>query len=175
MRIVLHWDNLTNNVVSILDSNLTGPDNASGRFHIYWNASLYYGVGNAGAVDNYYYCTDNYTSTGCTTEEASDNVSLDKDDYDGPPGTETITISKVRSGTYRYSVQDYSNKGLTSIDNLSKSGTTVTVYFNDIATTYNVPNDNGSLWTVFTFDNSSGFNAINQLSDHTSNTGDTIQ
>ena len=166
MRIVLHWDNLTNNVVSILDSHLTGPDNASGRFHIYWNASLYYGVGSWGAVDNYYYCTDNYTSTGCTTEEASDNVSLDKDDYDGPPGTETITISKVRSGTYRYSVQDYSNKGLTSIDNLSKSGTTVTVYFNDIATTYNVPNDNGSLWTVFTFDNSSGFNAINQLSDH---------
>jgi len=45
MRIVLHWDNLTNNVVSILDSHLTGPDNASGRFHIYWNASLYYGVG----------------------------------------------------------------------------------------------------------------------------------
>ena len=175
MRIVLHWDNLTNNVVSILDSHLTGPDNASGRFHIYWNASRYYGVGSSAAVDNYYYCTDNYTSTGCTTEEASDNVSLDKDDMDGPPGTETITISKVRSGTYRYSVHDYSNLGLTSPDNLSKSGTTVTVYFNDTVTTYNVPNDNGSLWTVFTFDNSSGFNAINQLSDHTSNTGDTIQ
>ena len=112
MRIVLHWDNLTNNVVSILDSHLTGPDNASGRFHIYWNASRYYGVGSSAAVDNYYYCTDNYTSTGCTTEEASDNVSLDKDDMDGPPGTETITISKVRSGTYRYSVQDYSNSCL---------------------------------------------------------------
>ena len=173
MRIVLHWDNLTNNVVSILDSHLTGPDNTSGRFHIYWNASLYYGVGTWDALDNYYYCTDNYTSTGCTTEEASDNVSLDKDDYDGPPGTETITISKVRSGTYRYSVQDYSNRGLTSPDNLSKSGTTVTVYFNDTVTTYNVPNDNGSLWTVFTFDNSSGFNAINQLSDHSNY--DTIQ
>ena len=173
MRIVLHWDNLANNVVSVLDSNLTGPDNASGRFHIYWNASLYYGVGSWGAVDNYYYCTDNYTSTGCTTEEASDNVSLDKDDYNGPPGTETITISKVRSGTYRYSVQDYSNRALTSPDNLSKSGTTVTVYFNDTVTTYNVPNNNGSLWTVFTFDNSSGFNAINQLSDHSNY--DTIQ
>ena len=94
---------------------------------------------------------------------------------DGAPGTETITITKVRSGTYRYSVQDYSNRGLTSPspDNLSKSGTTVTVYFNDTVTTYNVPNDNGSLWTVFTFDNSSGFNAINQLSDHSNY--DTIQ
>ena len=51
MRIVLHWDNLTNNVVSILDSHLTGPDNASGRFHIYWNASRYYGVGNWSDVD----------------------------------------------------------------------------------------------------------------------------
>ena len=173
MRIVLHWGNLTNNVIHILDSHLTGPDNASGRFHIYWNASAYYGVGNWQAVDNYYYCTDNYTSTGCTTEEASDNVSLDRDDYNGPPGTETITISKVRSGTYRYSVQDYSNRGLTSPDNLSKSGTTVTVYFNNTATTYNVPNDNGSLWTLFTFDNSSGFNSINQLSDHSNY--DTIQ
>jgi hypothetical protein len=173
MRIVLHWDNLASNVVSVLDSHLTGPDNASGRFHIYWNASEYYGVGDWEDVDNYYYCTDNYTSTGCTTEEASDNVSLDRDDYNGPPGTETITISKVRSGTYRYSVQDYSNRGLTSPDNLSKSGTTVTVYFNNTATTYNVPNDNGSLWTLFTFDNSSGFNSINQLSDHSNY--DTIQ
>ena len=167
--------NIHNNVVKILDSHLTGPDNASGRFHIYWNASLYYGVGNASALDNYYYCTDNYTSTGCTTEEASDNVSLDRDDMDGAPGTETITITKVRSGTYRYSVHDYSNRGLTSPDNLSKSGTTVTVYFNDTVTNYNVPNDNGSLWTVFTYDNSIGFNVINQLSDHTSNTGNTIQ
>jgi hypothetical protein len=174
MRIVVHWDDLNNNVVKILDSHLTGPDNASGRFHIYWNASSYYGVGNASALDNYYYCTDNYTSTGCTTEEASDNVTLDKDDID-PPGTETITISKVRSGTYRYSVHDYSNRLLTSPDNLSKSGTTVTVYFNNTGTTYNVPNDNGSLWTVFTFDNSSGFNAINQLSDHRSATGNAIQ
>ena len=173
MRIVLHWGNLTNNVIHILDSHLTGPDNASGRFHIYWNASEYYGVGDWEDVDNYYYCTDNYTSTGCTTEEASDNVSLDRDDYNGPPGTETITISKVRSGTYRYSVQDYSDRGLTSPDNLSKSGTTVTVYFNNTATTYNVPNDNGSLWTLFTFDNSSGFNSINQLSDHSNY--DTIQ
>ena len=181
MRIVLHWDNLTNsdgediNVVHTLDSHLTGPDDASGRFHIYWNASLYYGVGTWDALDNYYYCTDNYTNTGCTTEEASDNVSLDRDDMDGAPGTETITITKVRSGTYRYSVHDYSNLGLTSPDNLSKSGTTVTVYFNDTVTNYNVPNDNGSLWTVFTYDNSSGFNVINQLSDHTSDTGNTIQ
>ena len=126
-------------------------------------------------MDNYYYCTDNYTNTGCTTEEASDNVSLDRDDMDGAPGTETITITKVRSGTYRYSVHDYSNLGLTSPDNLSKSGTIVTVYFNDTVTTYNVPNDNGSLWTLFTYDNSSGFNVINQLSDHTSDTGNTIQ
>ena len=181
MRIVLHWDNLTNsdgedkNVVHTLDSHLTGPDDASGRFHIYWNASRYLLGGSAGAVDNYYYCTDNYTNTGCTTEEASDNVSLDRDDMDGAPGTETITITKVRSGTYRYSVHDYSNRGLTSPDNLSKSGTTVTVYFNDTVTNYNVPNDNGSLWTVFTYDNSSGFNVINQLSDHTSDTGNTIQ
>jgi len=172
MRIVLHWGNLANNVVSILDSHLTGPDNNTSRFHIYWNASTAV-TGRHQDPDNFYYYTNAYQCNSCTTVQASDNVSLDRDDMDGPPGTETITITKVRSGTYRYSVQDYSNRGLTSPDNLSKSGTTVTVYFNDTATTYNVPNDNGSLWTVFTFDNSSGFNPINQLSDHSNY--DTIQ
>jgi len=169
MRIVLHWDNLTTNVVKILDSHLTGPDNLSGqghtnsstnRFHVYY--------GSASGVDSFYYATNNFSCTSCSDTQKSDNVTLDHDDYDGAPGTETITINKVRSGTYRYSVHDYSHKGLTAPDNLSKSGTTVNVYYNNTATTFNVPNDNGSLWTVFTFDISSGFNAVNEMSDQLS-------
>ena len=31
-------------------------------------------------------------------------MTLDKDDQNGAPGTETITITKIRSGIYRYSV-----------------------------------------------------------------------
>ena len=166
MRIVLHWDNLTTNVVKVLDSHLTGPDNLSGqghtnnstnRFHLYYNSFS--------GVDSFYYATNNFSCTSCSDTQKSDNVTLDNDDYDGAPGTETITINKVRSGTYRYSVHDYTHKGLTAPDNLSKSGTTVKVYYNNTATTFNVPNDNGSLWTVFTFDISSGLNAVNEMSD----------
>ena len=172
MRIVLHWDNLTTNVVKVLDSHLTGPDNLSGqghsdrstnRFHVNWSS-----VSGAGTIDSFYYATNNFSCTSCSDTQKSDNVTLDHDDYDGAPGTETITINKVRSGTYRYSVQDYSNKSLTAPDNLSKSGTTVNVYYNNTATTFNVPNDNGSLWTVFTFDISSGLNAVNGMSDQSS-------
>jgi hypothetical protein len=169
MRIVLHWDNLTTNVVKILDSHLTGTDNLSGqghtnnstnRFHLYYNS--------ISGVDSFYYATNNFSCTSCSDTQKSDNVTLDNDDYDGAPGTETITINKVRSGTYRYSVHDFSNKGLTAPDNLSKSGATVIVYYNDTTTTYNVPNSAGSLWTVFTFDSSSGFTAVNGMSDQLS-------
>jgi hypothetical protein len=169
MRIVLHWDNLTTNVVKILDSHLTGTDNLSGqghtnnstnRFHLYYDS--------ISGVDSFYYATNNFSCTSCSDTQKSDNVTLDNDDYDGAPGTETITINKVRSGTYRYSVHDFSNKGLTAPDNLSKSGATVIVYYNDTTTTYNVPNSAGSLWTVFTFDSSSGFTAVNGMSDQLS-------
>jgi hypothetical protein len=169
MRIVLHWDNLTTNVVKILDSHLTGTDNLSGqghtnnstnRFHLYYNS--------ISGVDSFYYATNNFSCTSCSDTQKSDNVTLDNDDFDGAPGTETITINKVRSGTYRYSVHDFSNKGLTAPDNLSKSGATVIVYYNDTTTTYNVPNNAGSLWTVFTFDSSSGFTAVNGMSDQLS-------
>ena len=34
MRIVLHWG--ASSGLGVVDSHLTGPDNASGRFHIYW-------------------------------------------------------------------------------------------------------------------------------------------
>jgi hypothetical protein len=169
MRIVLHWDNLTTNVVNILDSHLTGTDNLSGqghtnnstnRFHLYYNS--------ISGVDSFYYATNNFSCTSCSDTQKSDNVTLDNDDNDGAPGTETITINKVRSGTYRFSVHDFSNKGLTAPDNLSKSGATVIVYYNDTTTTYNVPNSAGSLWTVFTFDSSSGFTAVNGMSDQSS-------
>ena len=155
MRIVLHWG--ASSGLNIVDSHITGPDNHTGRFHIYWNTTW-----------AFYYATNAYTCGSCTESQKADNVTLDNDDDDGAPGTETITINKVRSGTYRYSVHDFSNKGLDAPDNLSKSGATVIVYYNDTTTTYNVPNSAGSLWTVFTFDSSSGFTAVNGMSDQLS-------
>jgi len=172
MRIVLHWG--ANSGLTIVDSHLTGPDNNSsrttswnnwaqpGRFHIYWPT----------AKQNYYYYTDNYTCTGCTASQKSDNVSLDKDDMQAP-GTETITIptDSWRSGTYRYSAHDYTNRASTSTTKFAESGTTVKVYYNDTETTYNVPNRAGNLWTVFTIDGSSKvITLVNSMSYQTSST-----
>jgi len=151
MRIVLHWG--ANSGLNIVDSHLTGPDNASGRFHVYWNA--------VNGTDVFYYATNSFSCSNCTSSQKSDNVTLDQDDSDGAPGTETITIptDSWRSGTYRYSAHDYSTAGSTgnaSSTKFAESGTTVTVYYGDTEPrTYNVPNSAGTLWTVFTIDGSS--------------------
>ena len=147
MRIILHWG--ANSGLTIVDSHLTGPDNASGRFHIYW----------PNGKREFFYYTNDQTCSGCTSSQKSDNVTLDKDDTSAP-GTETITIpsGSWRSGTYRYSAHDYTtgrSSGYASSTKFSVSGTTVKVYYNDTETTYNVPNSAGNLWTVFTIDGSS--------------------
>ena len=92
---------------------------------------------------------------------------------DGAPGTETITIpaDSWRSGTYRYSAHDYTNRASTSTTKFSTSGTTVKVYYNGTETTYNVPNRAGNLWTVFTIDGSSKVvTSVNSMSFQTSST-----
>ena len=147
LRIVVHW--AADSGVVILDSHITGPDNSSGRFHIYWNAST--ALTRHQDPDNYYYYTDAYQCNSCTAAQASDNVTLDRDDMDGAPGTETITITKIHSGIYRYSVQDYSNRNSDSSRKLADSGTTVTAYYNNTEIPFSLPNSAGNLWVVFTF------------------------
>jgi hypothetical protein len=163
MRIVLHWG--ARSGLGVVDSHLTGPDNNSssttskydwaqpGRFHIYWPNS----------TNQYYYYTDNYSCTGCTSTQKSDNVSLDQD-ATSAPGTETITIptDSWRSGTYQFSAHYFGptvngqSSGYASSTLFAESGTTVTVYYGDTEPrTYNVPNSVGTLWTVFTIDGSS--------------------
>ena len=146
MRIVLHWG--ANSGLTIVDSHLTGPDNSSGRFHIYWPTSN----------QKFFYYTNDYTCSSCSSIQKNDNVTIDKDDTSAP-GTETITIpgESWRSGTYRYSAHDYTtgrSSGYASSTKFAESGTTVKVYYNGIETTYNVPNSAGNLWTVFTIDGS---------------------
>jgi len=75
------------------------------------------------------------------------NLDLDDTTSYGP---ETITIPKVGSGTYRYSVHDFTNRSSTSSNALSQSGAQVQVYRgNDLFKTYSVPSKSGTLWTVF--------------------------
>jgi len=161
MRIVLTWKTLDD-----LDSHLTGPDNLSRqghlnaaheKFHLYYHSSF----------RNFYYATNNSSCSGCSVSQMSDNVTLDMDNFDGigtcdTCGPETITISAVRSGTYRYYVHNFSSKGTNNL-NLAASDASVKVYYNDTVTTFNVPNSAGDLWYVFGFDNSSGFTADNNM------------
>ena len=112
----------------------------------------------------FYYATNRFSCSSCTASQKSDNITLDQDDYDGDPGTETMTIptDSWRSGTYRYSAHYFGttssgwNSGYASSTKFAQSGTTVTVYYGSTEPrTYNVPNSAGNLWTVFTIDGSS--------------------
>jgi len=148
MRIVLSWQ-LTDPVTgNDLDSHIQIPDNQSSAWHLHWD------VGGGVCCGGGHY-----------TYSSSDSVTLDRDDQDGAPGTETITITEVRSGfNYSYSVHDYTNKGISASDNastkLSDSGAIVTVYYNNTATKYTVPNGQGNVWRVFTFTESGGLTKV---------------
>ena len=157
MRIVLSWP--ANSTSTDLDSHLTGPDNLSGQGHSGASTKRFHVKYPSSGQGAFYYAANNYS---CTCDK-SDNVTVDQDDQNAP-GTETITISNVRSGTYRYSVHEY--HGISSGTTLAKSGASVTVYYNDLSknpTTYNVSNASGNLWSVFTFDTSVGLTETNNL------------
>ncbi len=148
-----------------LDAHLSHPDNDSnGKFHLYYNLNTG-GFGQGG----------DYLVYG-----AGDNVTLDFDDDNStaPPGKETITIlsgsaTKVRSGTFSYSVHNFTDKDNDTANyktNFSKSRAKVRVFYNNQGTLvrkrFNVPNDNGTLWRVFTFDSSgsgSGFTRVDNM------------
>ena len=157
MRIILKWPETSPMTGADLDSHLTGPL-ASGRFHVMYptdNALIYYSTGNNAC-------------SGCSASQLSDNMTLDRDENpnatSAPPGQETITVRNVKSsGTYRYSVHNYTDKNATSStfsDNLSKSGARVRFIYNNGSTTikerYNVPNEPGTLWEVLTYTTSGG-------------------
>jgi len=119
IRIVLTWGS----VPSDLDSHLTGPNADATRFHVYYGAR------------------------GSTT--AAPFAALDIDDVSSF-GPETITITQFNSGNYRYSVHDYSDRFSSTSTALGTSGARVDVYTpNGLPQSFFVPNQPGTLWTVF--------------------------
>ena len=92
---------------------------------------------------------------------------------------QTITITKIRSGTYSFSVHNYTARAASTSspsDNISKSGVKVKVFYNKEGTLvrkrFYVPNDNGTLWSVFTFNSSgsgSGFTRDRDMTYETTN------
>lgn len=126
VRIVLEWGESP----SDLDSHLTGPDGAGGRFHVYFSNQEPSG---AGAV-------------------------LDRDDVTSY-GPETVTINTFRDGTYRYSVFNYSDQSDDGALEMEASPARVTVYDeNGQYATYTAPAasaGDGNTWRVLEIDGSS--------------------
>ena len=156
MRIILSWP--TGSTAADLDSHISIPDNSSNPFQLYYGL-----VGNGVKGEDFYsYGTD-------------DNATLDWDDSNGAPGTETITITNVKSGNYSYSVHDYTNgynKDNASSTKLANSGASVTVYYkSSTPTIYNPPNSAGTHWTVFTFTTGGLLVEVGSMK-HTKNPGD---
>jgi uncharacterized protein YfaP (DUF2135 family) len=89
---------------------------------------------------------------------------LDVDDTSSY-GPETITVSSVEDGTYRYFVHNWSRN---SSSELSNSGATVKVYFgssSEAAYTFYVPQGYGYYWNVFTYNSTTGeFTVQNTIS-----------
>lgn len=107
-----------------LDSYLTGPSGTS-RFTVFYGSS-----------------------GSCTSAPFA---CLDRD-VTGGFGPETMTISQVLTGRYRFSVNNYSRGGLTD---LSNSGARVDVYISNVlAQSFSVPAGSGYDWTVFDLDGS---------------------
>ena len=149
LRIVLSWKSRVD-----LDAHLTGPDNASGRFHIYHSQPRFH-----------------YDNNSHSLGYSSDNVTQDTDSVYGYEGPETITVSAVRSGTYRYYVHNYDNAGRPNSMRLYKSKASVKVYHSSLSgglTKFKAPNMPGDLWTVFDFDNSSGVTRIRTVGSESS-------
>jgi len=69
-------------------------------------------------------------------------------------GPETITITSLASGTYRYYVHDFTNRNSKTSTALSLSGAHVRVYFGSGAAPldFNVPSGEGTVWHVFDID-----------------------
>jgi hypothetical protein len=162
MRIILRWPKTNPVTAKDLDAHLSVPDNDStGTLHL-WTETR-------SGKDYFIY-------------GANDNVTIDKDhkvSTGSPPGDETITITKVHSGTYSYSVHNYTdmdnNTGSNCCPNyktnLLRSNAKVKIFYNKEGTLirkrYYVPNKNGTLWRVFTFDSSrsgSGFTKVDNMS-----------
>ena len=156
MRIILSWP--TGSTAADLDSHISIPDNSSNPFHLNYLDN----TGGSGIGGDYY------------DYGVGDNTTLDRDDSNGAPGTETITITHVKSGNYSYSVHDFTNgytKDNASSTKLANSGASVTVYYKNKPTIYNPPNSAGTHWTVFTFTTGGLLVEVGSMK-HTKNPGD---
>lgn len=124
-RFVLTWGEHPRD----LDSHLTGPKDDGSRFHVVY-----------------------YDRTARENDVKLADLDVDDTTSYGP---ETVTIYEYKTGVYRYSVHDYTNRYAVDSDAMSKSGAVVKVYNGErLVKTFNMPtNVKGTLWTVFELNN----------------------
>lgn len=137
LRIVLRWGSTPED----LDSHLIGPTSDGGKFHIYFDDETY-------------------------SEDDVKIADLDLDDTSSW-GPETTTIYHPVLGTYKFCVQDYSNRSYEDNTYLASSGAYVQI-FRGISTVPEyelyVPQGIGTVWNVFEYDSVSGrINVINTI------------
>jgi hypothetical protein len=167
MRIVLSWEGSED-----FDSHLEIPctsSNCSGSNKTD-ESHLWYGVIQSLAVTYSGVSTKSYHDWG-----NDDYVTLDQDNYNGTgsasrTGPETITISKLRSGDYRYHVHAYDRSG-DNTTHIADNGTVVQVFYDiDQVINFDVPSTAGDLWTVFDYNKSTGFSTLNTMSSEGTDT-----
>jgi hypothetical protein len=136
VRAVLTWGAKP----SDLDLHVTGPDTTSGtRFHVFFG------------------------NVGDSVSAPYDVLDIDQTNSFGP---ETNSIWQQFPGVYRFSVHDYSDAGDSSAsnDSLAHSNARVDLYLAGVLTqSFFVPNQPGTLWTVFEL-NGSTITPINTMS-----------
>jgi hypothetical protein len=84
-------------------------------------------------------------------------ATLDVDDRESY-GPETITISQMDPGNYRFYVHDFTNRNSANSTALANSNATVTVYSGSggVPLIYNTPDGVGTVWHVFNLDGNNG-------------------
>lgn len=140
VRFVLTWGNEESGAPSDLDSHLIGPKVDQGQFHTY-------------------YSNDVYEENG----EKYADLDLDDTEWEGP---ETTTIYQKTSGVYYFMIHNFSDKDDTESNTLAGSQAKVEVYSgNRLINTFHVPNQEGTLWNVCSYDSVSGMvTPINEMS-----------
>ena len=123
-----------------LDLHVTGPDSTGGtRFHVY------------------------FAVAGDSVAAPYDVLDIDQTDGFGP---ETNTLYRQYPGVYRFSVHDYSDAldSTATNDSLAHSNARVDLYLAGVLVqSFFVPNQPGTLWTVFEI-NGSTITPINAMS-----------
>jgi len=181
MRIITSWEGLDD-----FDSHLEIPctsgtcsgSDKNDKSHLWYGTTqatnaVYNGV----TTKDYHIYTD-------IVSDGSDNVTLDNDNRNGTcnaaqeangdcndsnTGPETVTISKLRSGTYRFHLYDYDGTGSsnTTRRNIADNNTAVQVCFGTDNSCINLypPSSVGNLWTVFDYSISDGLSILNTMAN----------